>query len=486
MNDPSRIEAVNKSANEEPSVTQLYGDLRYRSFLVLVAVGILVRTILMLAYIPAILLHWDSARFARIGWSIYGDFWMPAGYPMFLWLLRQLSTQLWVTIAIQHLLGLGTATFLYLSMRRLGVARAIACIPAAIPLLSGDHLYLEHTVMADHLMIFLAAGGIWAAIYGLVPNLHLRWLVFASTLLAMAALTRTVGVVLLPILVFTTALWVRESFRTRCVAVVAALLPGMGVFALYIGGFYVSHGQYLGLTDMSGWNLYSRVAPFADCAKFTPPEGTAILCEERPPSKRPGPFGYVWDLESVSRKRFELGPKTGRILGEFAKRAIIHQPLEYARSILIDLVRFIDPAIAPRRPYDGQTSEILSFGWRDTTVEERLVRAMSRSYKGTHVRLHWQYMLAFYQNLSRPSGLILVVLFALSIAGLVKARGAIRLGITFFGLTAFGFYVIPVMTLSYSFRHGIPPETFIVPSGVLGAICVWRRRTMDKEEPAKR
>ena len=223
----------------------------------------------------------------------------------------------------------------------------------------------------------------------------------------MAALTRSVGVVLLPILVLSTALWVKESFRTRCAAVAAALLPGMGVFALYIGGFYFAHGQYLGLTDMSGWNLYARVAPFADCGKFTPPEGTAILCEERPPSKRPGPFGYVWDLESVPRKRFELGPRTGRKLGEFAKRAIIHQPWEYVRSVLIDLVRFIDPAIAPRRRLRWPTA-------RDFIV--RVARYRSRrpawfepchsSYKGTHVRLHWQYLLAFYQNLSRPSGLI--------------------------------------------------------------------------------
>jgi len=75
--------------------------------------------------------------------------------------------------------------------------------------------------------------------------------------------------------------------------------------------------------------------------------------------------------------------------------------------IKLDLFRFIDPAIASRRPYDGQSSEILSFGWRDRTVEERLVRAVSRSYKGTQVRLHYQNLLAFYQNLSRPSGLTL-------------------------------------------------------------------------------
>jgi hypothetical protein len=475
---------VNQSSSEKSRAavaawpSEQFQDLRYRPFLVLVALGILFRLILMLAYFPAIMLHQDSQRYARIGGSsMYGDFWMPAGYPMFLWLLRRLSSQLWLTIWIQHLLGLVTGMFLYLSIRRLGVVRAIACIPAAIPLLSGDHLYLEHTVMADHLMIFLTAGGIWAAICGLVPNLRLRWLVLASTLLAMAALTRSVGVVLLPILALSTALWVKESFRARCAALAAALLPGMGVFALYVGGFYFAHGQYLGLTDMSGWNLYSRVAPFADCGKFTPPEGTAILCDERPPSKRPGPFGYVWDPKNVAGNHFEPGPKTGRKLGEFAKHAIVHQPGEYARSVLTDLVRFIDPAIAPPRPYGGQPREILSFGWRDTAIETRVVQAMSHSYKGTDVHLHGQYILAFYQNLSRPSGLTLVLLLLFSLMGLVKARGPIRLGIVLFGLSAFALYLIPVMTLSYTFRYGIPPETFIVASGVLGAASRWPRLT---------
>jgi hypothetical protein len=340
-------------------------------------------------------------------------------------------------------------------------------------LLSGDFLYLEHTVMADHLMIFLIAGGIWAATHGLVPNLDLRWIAIASTLLAMAALTRSVAVVLPPILVLCTALWVKESFRTRSAAVAATVLPGVAVFALYIGGFYVCHGQYLGLVDMSGWNLYARAAPFADCRKFTPAEGTAILCEERPPANRPGPFGYVWDLKSVPRKNFELGPTTGRKLGQFAKRAIIHQPWEYTGCVLIDLTRFIDPTIASHRPYSGQSSEILSFGWRDSTVEQRLVQAMSRSYKGTQVRLHHQNLMAFYQNLSRPSGLTLVALFVFTLVGLVKAKGAIRLGITLFGLSAFALYVVPVLTLSYSFRYSIPPEAFIVPSGVLGALSCW-------------
>jgi hypothetical protein len=462
-------------------------ELRYRPFLALIALGLLIRTILMIAYYPAILLHSDSARYARVGgWAMYGDFWAPAGYPMFLWLLRKMSSQLWITIWIQHLLGLGTGSFSYLSMRRLGVARAIACIPAAIPLLCGDHLYLEHTVMADHLTIFLIAGGIWAGICGLFPSANLRWLTIASTLLTMAGLTRSVGAVLLPILILCTAVWVKGSLRTRSGAVAAALLPGIAVFALYIGGFYFVHGQYLGLTDMSGWNLYSRAAPFADCRRFTPPEGTTILCDDRPPATRPGPFGYVWDLECVARKHFQLGPTTGRKLGEFAKRAIIHQPWDYVGWVLIDLAKYIDPAIAPRRPYDPTPREVLSFGWRDTAIENRVVNAMSHSYKGTHVRPHWQYLLAFYQNLSRPSGLSLTILFVLTVTGLVKARGPIRLGITLFGLSAFALYLIPVLTLSYSFRYGVPAETFMIASGVLGAVSLWPRLTTAGEEKMKR
>jgi hypothetical protein len=74
-------------------------------------------------------------------------------------------------------------------------------------------------------------------------------------------------------------------------------------------------------------------------------------------------------LECVARKRFELGPKTGVKLGEFAKRAIIHQPLDYAGWVVIDLVKYIDPAIAPRRVYDATPREVLSFGWRDGTIE---------------------------------------------------------------------------------------------------------------------
>lgn len=430
----------------------------------------------MILYFPAVMLSFDSPRYARLGgMGIFGDFWMPAGYPLLLLGLRAITRELWFTIAVQHLLGLCTGVLLFLAARKLGVPRWAACVPAAVAFLSGDHLYLEHSVMADFLLTFLAAAGLTAAVFGLAEAGNLRWLAAASALLASAALARSVGIVLLPVFVLCAVFWLRNPWPNRVATFFAAVLPGLGVFAIYIGAFLVTGGQYLGLSDMRGWNLYSRVAPFADCRKFQPPPETMVLCEERKPSKRPGPFGYVWDVESVPRKTFALGPETGGKLGEFARDAILHQPAAYFRAVAIDLARYIDPSVAKARPYSGQPREIISFGWRDLDVERTVVTAMAGGYHGTTVRLVGQQWLGTYQNVTRVGGLLLLAFFLCTLLGMVVARGLHRLGVFLFGLSALGLYLLPVLTISYDFRYGIPPETFLVLSGVIGAVAGWER-----------
>ena len=448
-------------------------NLSYPPLLLLLTTGALLRVILMIIYFPAVMLSYDSPRYARIGsWPMFGDFWMPAGYPMLVRVLHAISNQLWFTIAVQHALGLSVGWMMFLVMRRLGAKSWVACLPASVAFLSGDHLYLEHIVMADCFLIFLAAAGLAAAVRGLVPRLNLWWISLGSSLLAGAALTRSVGIVLQPILVACTVVWVRKLRGRHAPAIAAAILPGLGVFGLYIGAAKITHGQYLGLSDMRGWNLYSRVAPFADCRKFNPPEGTNILCEERAPADRPGPFGYVWDLDSVPRVSFKLGPETGDKLAKFATQAILHQPADYLRAVLTDLVKYVDPSVNSR-PYSGQQREILSFGWRDATVEQQVVQAMSRGYRGTAVHLHGQRTLANYQNLFRVGGLAISILALFTVLGMAKAGGPLRLGVFLFGLSAFALYIVPVLTVSYDFRYGIPPETFIVVAGVLGAASLW-------------
>src|SRR5262245_169750 len=146
--------------NSQPEVMDSPGDRRellYKPFLILLGTGLFLRIILMLLYFPAVMIFVDSPRYARINaWPLFGDFWMPAGYPMLLQLLHAISNQLWVTIAFQHLLGVSTGVFVFLALRRLGIAQWIACIPAAVPLLCGDQLFQEHTIMSDFFFTFLA------------------------------------------------------------------------------------------------------------------------------------------------------------------------------------------------------------------------------------------------------------------------------------------------------------------------------------------
>jgi hypothetical protein len=445
-------------------------DLLYRPFLILFGAGIGIRIVLLLLYFPAVMMFVDSSRYART--PIFGDFWTPGGYRIFLQLIRAIWNQLWFTVALQHLLGASSAIFLFLALRRLAVARSVACIPSAVPLLCGDQLFQEHSVMSDFLLTFLTLAGICLAIRGLIPELQVGSLAAGSALLGAAGLTRNIGFALVPVLAVCSAIWFRSSPRRSALAVATATLPACLLFGCYWSAYKVTHGHYLGLSDMRGWNLYPRAAPFADCRKFVAPAGTQVLCEEKPASQRPGPFGYVWDLNSTARRMFVLGPESAKQLEVFAWRAIIHQPLDYADAVLLDLAKFINPAIAARQRWGGTPPDVLSFGYRSDS-EKMIAAAMAKRYRGVQIQVHAQPLLVFYQNTFRINGLIISACLLLTIYGAINARGAIRLGIWLFGLSAIALYVTPVLVLSYDFRYGIPPQELLAVSGVLGVVVAW-------------
>lgn len=452
-------------------------ELGYRPFLVLLGLGVFIRIAVMAMYFPAWMQTADAVRFARISPpGMFEDVWMPAGYPAFLSVVRHIVPALWVTIALQHLIGVFVGIALYLTVRRLGAKSWLACIPAGVAFLSGDHVWLEHQIMADSLMTALVAAGLLCTVWGLVPRLDLRWLAAGSALLMCASLSRNVALITLPIVFVCVAFWVRGSLLQRGRALLTVVLPALLVFGVYVGVFELDNGTYLGISDMSGWDLYGRVAPFADCTKFDPPPGTRRLCETTPTEQRMGSLGYVWEESSIGRREFELSPETSGKLGEFARAVIIHQPLSYLKAVAIDTLRYIEPTVGPDRPLSGQPRELLSFGLVDPVSREYLVSALGEKYTGTSVHVHGREILASYQNLFRVGGLLLALFVVFTLVGMVVARGPVRLGVFLFGLTALALYIGPTMTISYDFRYGIPPETFIVVSGTLGFAAVLSRR----------
>jgi hypothetical protein len=455
----------------------LSSNFGYRPFLVLLGLGIAVRIALSAMYFPAVMESFDSARFARAGpTGAFDDYWIPAAYPAFLAVLRLVTDQLWVTIAVQHLIGLGVGALLFLTARRLGASPALACIPAAVVFLSGDHLYLEHIIMADYLLIATTAAALAVAVRGLVPKPDHRWLVAAGALAGLAMLSRSVGVVVIAVVALCAATWAGDAWRPRSTGLLSVLGGAAVILGLYVGSYHIADGRYLGLTDMRGWNLYGRVAPFADCSEFTPPSGTRALCDERPPDQRPGPFGYIWDENSISRRAFPVGPETGEKLANFAREAIWAQPVDYGRAVLIDLARYVEPTVGPLRGYSGQSSDHVSFGFRDAAVERIVVEGLSRKYSGTDVHVSRIGALESYQKLFRVDRLLLGFFLVATFGGFWVARGTLRLGVVMFGLTGLGLYVLPVVTISYDFRYGIPPATFVAVSGALGVAAALQRR----------
>jgi hypothetical protein len=72
-----------------------------------------------------------------------------------------------------------------------------------------------------------------------------------------------------------------RSAATRC----SSCWPPPGAAPGLLGSYFVAEQHAVGKTGLSRngiWNVYGRVAPFADCRKFTPPPGTEALCETTP------------------------------------------------------------------------------------------------------------------------------------------------------------------------------------------------------------
>ena len=121
----------------------------------LFGVGLLLRILVMVLYSNVTLTYYggDSARYMRLPFTgfhgLFSDPFIPAGYPAFLHVARWVSHNIVFTIGLQHLMGIGTAALLLLALRGLGAPWWAASIAAVVPLLSGDHLFLEASALTE-------------------------------------------------------------------------------------------------------------------------------------------------------------------------------------------------------------------------------------------------------------------------------------------------------------------------------------------------
>lgn len=450
--------------------------------------GVALRVIVMALYSNVVLIYYggDSTRYARLSFTgyrrLFSDPNSPAGYPLFLDIARWLDRNIAFTTGIQHAMGVATAALLMLMVRKAGAPLWMGLIPAAVVLLLGDFLFLETALLTEALWMLLIAAALWAAMSVRGSCNPTRWLVLAGTLFAFATLVRSVALPLaVPVAAW--AMWELGGRWSRRATIGAAVLVPV---VILVGGYALlarEEGGYAGLTEMRGFNLYARVGQFADCRKFTPPKGTAGLCETTSPNIRSGPFYYSYGANApMYRAGIEANPTGSRLLGTFADAAIEHQPLEYLRAVGKDLLRYVVTDEIVTRPDSGVGPTGMSFG-SNTPVNQGqtprvLAHELSADYSGVSVAPPGQgvrELLGSYQELFRLSGLPTLILLGLSIVGLFVSKGYVRRTVLLFFSIAAYLYVVPVALSSYDVRYGVPAGMVLSVAGSLGGWSLGRR-----------
>lgn len=467
--------------------------MAWKPLLAVVAAGVLLRTLVLTLSSASVLTYYggDSTRYLRLSVSgfhgLFSDTAMPAGYPGFLLALQALWDWLPFTIAVQHTLGVVAGMLLFAAVRRAGGSRPAALAAAGAVLLSGDQLFLEHGILTESLWLPLLAWALFA-VSGAIrePERRLRWLLIGGALLGVSALARHVSVVLPLVVAAWAALAFGGSVKRRLTRAGAVLGPGLAVLVVYYGVSVGLAGGKSGLTENSGFSLYGRTGQFADCTRFTPPKGTRALCSAIPRAERAGTFYWQFNPASPLYTRFGLdaGSRSDqKLLGSFARAAILHQPLDYARAVTKDLARFVVPDVGVERPDSGITPELMSFKSTVAVAQgvdsATLARQFGEKYDGVgngSTSQASRTILGAYQSVFRFDGLLLLALLAAALAGLGRGRGAARTGCGLFLTCSIALFVLPVATSAYDARYAVPPGHLLAAAAALGLTALATRR----------
>jgi hypothetical protein len=310
-----------------------------------------------------------------------------------------------------------------------------------------------------------------------------RWAAVAGLALAFADTVRVAALPLLPVLVVWLLLGTGGSWRERVRAAAAALACIVAVVGSYVA-IQAHNTGVVTLTTRSGvWNVYGRVAPFADCSKFTPPPGTRALCEKTPPGDRTTTVGqYLFQpSSSPALQHFSRGNGLGSAsaaqnakIAAFTLAVVEHQPVDYARTVLEGMLAYITPVNVEfsNRIEIGPTYDAFFHQLLFTPQIERYALTHGLAWYGVHSYHANRSLLNFllgYETHSRVSGALMAILMALSLVAPFAPRGQPRrTGVL---LVAFAWIslLMPVATNWWAARYAIPTLGPLAAASALGA-----------------
>ena len=450
---------------------------------VVLTAGFALRVLFMFAWQPAFMGFPDSSAYLAMA---SGDLWSntlhPVGYPLFLRDVHALVPTAWFVIALQHLFGLISAILIWLTVRRAGAPRLAALLPAAVIALNGGEMFLEHGILTESLFIFLGSICLYCASRAASPPRG-GWASASALALVFAHTVRVVALPLLPVLVVWLALGSGGAWRERLRAATCAL----ACIVVALGAYVLIQERNTGVvsltTPTAGWDLYGRVAPFADCTKFTPPPGTRSLCETTPPAQRTSTvFQYVFQpSRSLALQYFSRGngPESATQgqeakIAAFTQAVIENQPLDYARTILEGMIAYVTPVDLefPNRNELGPGYDAFYHHILFTPSVQRYALATKLQWYGVHSYGQNRSLLRFllaYETHSRVTGAFMALLMALSLFAPFAPRGRPRRMGTLLFVFAWVSLVTPVATVWWDSRYTVPTLGPLAAASALGA-----------------
>jgi hypothetical protein len=463
-----------------PIRLSLYFLARNWVFSAAFAAGLGLRVITMLGVPPAIWFAGDSIAYVHTALTHVNSLSRQSGYSLMLLLLEPLHSFAVVT-TVQHLMGLAIGVMIYALLRRHRLPRWGATLAALPVLLDAYQIQLEQEILPDLLFAFLVMAAVTLLGWWHGAERPAWAAAAAAALLGYAAVCWPVG---LPVLILAVAVLIIKRAGWR--AVTAAVAAGAVPLVMYLAWYDRAHHR-IAFNNSSGVFLWARTMTFADCAVIKPPPAERPLCPNQPLGHRMSASLWIWSKKSPIKQmggKF-VGP-TNALAGDFARRAILAQPLGYARAVAdgFALTFSWDRPPHPNRQMSRRYQFGLAWNDWDRGVRATQIILVQREYTGGHLaRTHMVHPLSTimiaYQRVMYLRGTMIGVLLLLGLGAVARAWLAGRYrrrrdggGPALFPfLTGLAILLVPVMTADFSLRYVVPA----VPAVTLAA-AFWFQR----------
>lgn len=225
-------------------------------------------------------------------------------------------------------------------------------------------------------------------------------------------------------------------------------------------------------TSSAGAFLYGRVSTFADCAIIKPPADERWLCLNQPPSERQAPDYYVWSASSPLKHGpgSEFSDTVNRLATDFDYRAILAQPLDYLKTVLLTSLTSFDSTNYTQTQYLFPANVPKSLQAIAASNDENIMDGYTYGREDPSTRLTAPFAgwVLVYQRFAVLPGWLLAMILLTGLTGMAAVWRRLGGPTLLPWLTGVVLLVIPAATAGFSSRYVVASIPVFCIAATLG------------------